>query len=160
LLALADRLAVLRVPGAAAGDAHDWLALRQTWAARHRRPLPDARWWVDYLRGDALDPRLEGCVVQVVAVDRSLAGSGPWPIEPAVGGRDLAVVRFRLQHLGDDGFVEAEWDGAQHVRLSLRLGSRATLRAHARRGDSDAWAVRLYRLIEVVRDWTPTPYQH
>ena len=159
LLALADRVAVTRVAGAAPGDTHDWLPLRRRWAAARGRAVPDRLWWVGYVQGVGLDARLEGCVVQIVAVDRSVAGEGPWPIEVPDDGRRMAVVRFRLQRLDDDGFVQSEWDGAEQARLSLRLGSRAALRAHARRGDGEAWAVRLYRLLEIVRDWTPARYQ-
>jgi hypothetical protein len=159
LLALADRVAVSRVPGAAAGDTHDWLPLRRDWAAAHRQTVSDERWWVGYVQGTGLDPRLAGCMVQIVAVDRAVAGAGPWPVEVPDDGRQMAGVRLRLQRLDDNGFVEARWDGGKRVRLSLRLGGRATLRSHARQGDSDAWAIRLYRLIEVVRDWTPSSYQ-
>jgi hypothetical protein len=159
LAALADRVAVARVPGAAAGDMHDWLALRQAWSTRLGQSLPDANWWVGYVPGDGLDDRLAGCVVQIVAIDPSFAGQGPWPAERPDDGRPIAIVRMRLQRLDDDGFVEAEWDGAARARLRLRLGSRTTLRAHARRNDGEAWAIRLYRLLEVVRDWTPAEFQ-
>jgi hypothetical protein len=159
LLALADRVAVRRVAGAAAGDLHDWLPLRRRWDERLGHPLADEVWWVNYVQGAALDPRLEGCVVQIVALDQAVAGEGPWPIEVSEEGRHLAVARFRLQRLDDDGFVEGEWTGGSGVRVSLRLGSRDVLRAHARRQDGEAWAVRLYRLLEVIRDWTPSTYQ-
>jgi hypothetical protein len=159
LRALADRVAVSRVAGAAASDEHDWQPLRQRWAGRTGSAGAEPEWWISYVRGDALDQRLDGSVVvQIVAVGRDVAGPGPWPAERPDDGRPLAIVRLRLQRLDDDGFVEGEWDGGRRVRLSLRLGSRATLRAHARRGDSDAWAVRLYRLLEVLRDWTPPSY--
>jgi hypothetical protein len=154
LVALADRLAVTRVAGAAAGDAHDWEPLRQRWP----RAQPDL-WQVGYFQGGALDPRLAGCVVQMVSLPTSVAGQGPWPVELPDGGGRAAVVRWRLQRLDDDGFVEAEWDGRDRAHLNLRLGSRATLRAHARRGDGEAWAIRLYQLLEVVRDWTPDHFQ-
>jgi hypothetical protein len=159
LLALADRVAVARVAGAAHGDEHDWLPLRKHWDANFGRRLPDSAWWVDYLQGGTLDQRLNGCVVQIVGIDRSIAGEGPWPIEAPPDGRPLAAVRFRIQRLDDDGFVQSAWDGGAHARLSLRLGSRAALRTHARRDDTDSWAIRLYRLIEVLRDWTPAAYQ-
>ena len=98
-------------------------------------------------------------VVQIIGIDRSIAGEGPWPIEAPPDGRPLAAVRFRIQRLDDDGFVQSFWDGGAHARLSLRLGTRAALRSHARRDDTDSWAIRLYRLIEVLRDWTPVGYQ-
>jgi hypothetical protein len=158
LAALADRVAVTRVAGAAPGDMHDWRTLRDAWSERRRRPLADDTWWVGYVQGAGLDERLTGCVVQLVGLERDVAGDGPWPLERPDDGYPLAIVRIRLQRLDDDGFVEAEWDGAQRVRLRLRLGSRATLRAHARRNDGEAWAIRLYRLLEVVRDWTPPEY--
>jgi hypothetical protein len=158
------------VAGAAAGDAHDWLPLRARWEARLRRRLGDELWNVGYFEGGALDPRLTGCVVQIVSVATSVATGGPWPLElpatselPSTSGPeaplDVAGVRFRVQRLEDDGFVASEWDGLRQVRLSLRLGSRATLRAHARRGDGDEWAIRLYGLLEVLRDWTPEAYR-
>jgi hypothetical protein len=125
-----------------------------------KRRLPDSVWWVDYLQGASLDERLTGCVVQIVGIERSIAGAGPWPIEAPPDERPLAAVRFRIQRLDDDGFVQSEWDGGPQARLSLRLGSRAALRSHARRDDTDSWAIRLYRLIEVLRDWTPTAYRH
>jgi hypothetical protein len=159
LLALADRVRVARVAGAAAGDEHDWLPLRATWETLRGQRLPDTVWWVEYLNGVALDPRLEACVVQIVAIDRAIAGNGPWPVESPDDGRLLSAVRFRVQRLDDDGFVQVAWDGSDRARLSLRLGSRSVLRAHARRGDSGAWGVRLYRLMEVLRDWTPVAYQ-
>ena len=159
LLALADRVRVTRVAGAAAGDEHDWLPLRAAWESERGQALPDAVWWVEYVNGDALDSRIEACVVQIVAIDRSVAGEGPWPVEAPDTERLLSVVRLRIQRLDDDGFVQVAWDGSDRARLSLRLGSRSVLRAHARRGDGEAWGVRLYRLIEVLRDWTPVAYQ-
>jgi hypothetical protein len=159
LLALADRVRVARVAGAAAGDEHDWLPLRSAWEASRGQPLPDALWWVEYVNGAALDPRLAACVVQIVAIDRAVAGEGPWPVQSPDDGRLLSVVRFRVQRLDDDGFVQVAWGGSDRAGLSLRLGSRRVLRAHARRGDGEAWGVRLYRLIEVLRDWTPSAYQ-
>src|SRR3712207_2947808 len=106
LLALADRVAVSRVPGATVGDAHDWLPLRRDWEAKHGRVLSEAGWWVGYVPGDRLNPRLAGCVVQIVAIDRAVAGRGPWPIETPEDGRPMAGVRLRLQRLDDDGVVE------------------------------------------------------
>jgi hypothetical protein len=150
---------VARVAGAAAGDEHDWLPLRTAWETARRRRLPDALWWVEYVNGAALDPRLDACVVQIVAIERAVAGEGPWPMESPDDRRPLSVVRFRVQRLDDDGFVQVAWDGSDGARLSFRLGSRSVLRAHARRGDGEAWAVRLYGLIEVLRDWTPAAYQ-
>jgi hypothetical protein len=152
-------VAVARVAGAESGDMHDWRALREAWSDRSDKPVPEDAWWVGYVPGEGLDERLTGCVVQIVAVDPAVAGQGPWPAERPDDGRPMASVRLRLQRLDDDGFVEAEWDGASRAWLRLRLGSRATLRAHARRNDGEAWAIRLYRLLEVVRDWTPAEFQ-
>src|SRR5690242_19245292 len=109
LLALADRVAVARVPGAAPGDEHDWLPLRKHWDVNFGRRLPDSAWWVDYLQGGTLDERLNACVVQIVGIERSVAGEGPWPIEAPPDGRALAAVRFRIQRLDDDGFVQSAW---------------------------------------------------
>jgi hypothetical protein len=160
LAALEHRVAVARVAGAAHGDTHDWVVVRRAWAARAAEPVSDAHWWVGYLQGDGFDERLAGCVVQIVALDPAVAcGAGPWPFVAPEDGRLLAAVRLRVQRLDDDGFVEAEWTGGAPATLRLRLGSRATLRAHARRDDGEAWAVRLYRLLEVVRDWTPAEFQ-